>query len=314
MARDAEQWSQQVSTGEVNAAANMVGSPGGPLELTVILPQPASSTIGSGQFTTADPATGYVEVNDGTVGYRLATGLGGPSIKISDSNPTAGLAFAELFQGTETGMLSSTGAGDAITAVNVGEPFFIGANQTPGLLPVVAGVDRSFGGLIMAMQAGSTTIPRILTGVVGGLLGRLSHLLGNSSAGTIAYAADATAATDLASAANPFILPRAAVRGKIRSITIIPSASLAATSGDNSTITFVKVDTTGAVALASSPTVGTFTTTTALVAGQPVSFTLSGTAANLLFRTTDRIGWYRTHAASGAVIPASAICANLQVI
>lgn len=303
-----------MSTGQVNAAANTVGSPGGPLELTIILPQPADSTIGFGQFTTIDPATGYVEVNDGTVGFRQPAGIGGPGVKISDSNATAGLAFAEVFQGTETGMLSSTGAGDAITAVNVGDPFFIGANQTPGLLPVVAGVDRSFGGLIMAMQAGSTTVPRLVSGIVGGLLGRLSHFLKSNSAGNIAYAADATAATDLASAANPFMIPRAPVRGKISAIQIIPSASLAATSGDNTTITVVKVDTTGVVALASSPTVGTFTTTTALVAGQPASFTLSGTAANLQMRTTDVLAYYRTHAASGAVIPQSAIRATMQVI
>lgn len=303
-----------MSTGSVNAAANFVGSPGGPIELTVILPQPADSTIGQGQFTTIDPATGYVEVNDGTVGYRLAGGLGGPGVKISDASTHAGLSFASLFQGTEVGMLSSTGAGDAITAVNVGEPFFIGAAQTPGLLPVVSGVDRSFGGLIMAMEPNSTTVPRLLNGIVGSLLGRLSHLLGHSIAGSIAYAVDGSASTDLASAANPFLLPRAAVRGKVTSIEIIPSAALAATSGDNATITFVKVDTTGGVALASSPVIGTFTTTTALVAGQPASFTLSGTATNLLFRTTDVIGWYRTHAASGAVIPASAIRANFQVI
>lgn len=303
-----------MSTGQVNAAANFVGNPGGPLELTVILPQPADSTIGQGQFTTIDPATGYAEVNDGTVGFRLAGGLGGPGVKISDANTHAGLAYAELFQGTEVGMLSSTGANDAITAVNVGQPFFIGAAQTPGLLPVVSGVDRSFGGLIMAMEPGSTTVPRLLNGIVGSLLGRLSHLLAGNSAGNLAYAADATATTDLASAANPFMIPRSPIRGKISAIQIIPSASLGATSGNDATITIVKVDTTGTVPLASSPVVGTFTTTTALVAGQPASFTLSGTAANLQMRTTDVLAYYRTHAASGAVIPQSAIRAVMQVI
>ncbi len=281
-------------------------------EPVLLMKQPASSTIGRGQFATVVVATGYAELGGGG-GYRLPAGLGYDAV-ISDSDGTAGRAWASLFAGAESGMVQSATALDGFADASVCVPFWIADENTPGALPVLAGVDRSIGGLVMGMEPGSTTIPRLLTGPLAGLLGLLSHSLQNESAGSIQYAVDASASTDLADATNPVILPRPKKRGKITSIEIIPSAALAATSGSDATITFIKIDTTGAVALASSPTVGTFTTTTALVAGVAATFTLSGTAANLLFRTTDVLGWYRTHASSGAVIPKSAIRANFQVI
>lgn len=294
--------------------ANSAAKFGGPITEPVILrPQPASSTIGRGQFATLDPATGYAALNDGTVGYRLPAGIGCDSV-VSDSDGTAGRARADLFCGVETGLIQSTTTLDGFTDADVAVPFWIKDENTPGKLPVLSGVDRSIGGLVMGMEPGSSTVPRLLTGPLAGLLGLLSHQLANSTAGAIAYAVDAAAATDLASSAAPFIVPRAKQRGKLTGVRIIPSAALAATSGSDTTITLVKVDTTGGVAIGSSPVVATFTTTTALVAGQPALFTLSATAAYLLFRTTDVLGWYRTHASSGAVIPQSAIVPDFQVI
>lgn len=298
-----------MSTPGPNPAAKFAGHIAEPV---LLMKQPGSSTIGRGQFATVVVATGYAELGGGT-GYRLPAGLGYDAV-ISDSDPVAGRAWASLFAGAEAGMTQSSTSLDGFTDASFCVPFWIVDENTPGALPVLAGVDRSIGGLVMGMEPGSTTIPRLLTGPLAGLLGLLAHSLTNESAGSIQYAVDGSASTDLASAGAPFLLPRRKVRGKVTSIEIIPSAALAATSGSDSTITFVKVDTTGTVAIGSSPTVGTFTTTTPLVAGVPATFTLSGTAANLLFRTTDVLGWYRTHASSGAVIPASAIRANFQVI
>ncbi len=293
-----------------NAAVKMASTI---TELTIILPQPATSQIGRGQFATVDPVTGYAALNDGTIGFRLPAGVGVNNV-LSDSDPTAGRSFASLFCGAVTGLPQSTTASDGFTAASVAQPFYIANENTPGALPVLAGVDRSVGGLVMGMEPGSATIPRLLTGPLAGLLALLVLHLKNSTAGGVSYAADALAATDIGSAAAPVMVPRPATRGKLAAIRIIPSAALAATSGNNTTIAFVKVDTTGGVALASSPVVGTFTTTTALVAGQPALFTLSGTAANLLFRSTDILGYYRTHASSGAVIPQSAIVPDFQVV
>lgn len=297
-------------TAAVNAAGKPVGDPGGPFPIVIMRPQPASSQIGRMQMTTID-SSGRATLNGGA--YVMPGGAGYPQF-VSESNATAGLSFVDLWQGEITGLVQSTTANDGFTDADIVVPFWIKDAQTPGRLPVSGGVDRAIGGFVLGMEPGSTTVPRLFTGPIAGLLGLTAHALASESAGTIAYAADAAAATDQASAANPFIVPRRPLRGKILSIEIIPSATLAATSGNDATITIVKVDTTGGVALASSPTVGTFTTTTALTGGRPTTFTLSGTPANLLFRTTDVLGYYRTHAGSGAVIPQSAIRANFQVI
>lgn len=296
-------------TASPNAAAKFSGAPGGPFELVLMRPQPANSQIGRGQFATID-ANGYATLNGGA--YVLPAGLGFPSI-VSDTDPTAGRSRVVLWQGTETGLTQSTVNQDGFTDADMCVPFWIADAQTPGKLPVVSGVDRAIGGLVFGMEPGSTTNPRLVTGSLAGLLGLLAHALANELGGGIAYAVDASASTDLGTAANPIILPRAKRRGKFTGFRIVPSASLSATSGNDATITFVKVDTTGAVALASSPVVATFTTTTALVAGVAAAFTL-GAASALKFRTTDVLGYYRTHAGTGAVIPQSAITPDFQVI
>lgn len=293
-----------------NAAAKMASTITEPV---IILPQPSASQIGRGQFATIDPSTGFASLNDGTVGFRLPAGVGYNNV-LSDIDPTAGRAFAALFCGATTGLPQSTVTNDGFTAASIAVPFYIANENTPGALPVLAGVDRSVGGLVMGMEPGSTTIPRLLTGPLAGLMALLVLHLKSAVAGLVSYAADALAVTDIGSPANPVMVPRSGLRGKLAAIRLIPSASLAATTVNNSTITFVKVDTTGVVALAASPVVGTFTTTTALVAGQPALFTLSGVPANLLFRSTDILGYYRTHASNGAIIPQSAIVPDFQVV
>ncbi|HSM93374.1 MAG TPA: hypothetical protein VLT47_10860 [Anaeromyxobacteraceae bacterium] len=293
-------------TAAPNASFAPSGDPGGPFEIVLSRFQPLSSQIGRGQFATLN-SSGQATLNGGA--YVWPAGIGYPSqVSSSDGAPVA------LFQGLACDMVQSTGVGEGFTDGDVCVPFWIKDALTPCKLPVSGGVDLAIGGLVLGMRPGSTTQPRLMSGEIAGLLGLAAHSLLSESAGVIAYAADASATTDLASSSNPFMVPRRPLRGKILSIEIIPSAALAATSGNDTTITIVKVDTTGGVALASSPTVATFTTTTALVAGQPAKFTLSGTAANLKLRTTDVLAYYRTHAGSGAVIPQSAIRANLQVI
>lgn len=274
------------------------------------VPLQASAQIGYGQIATFD-ASGNAALNDGTVGYVIAAGVG-YSAKLSDTNTTAGVAKNAQWWGFG-GMPNATTGGDGVVAADIGGVPLFGADaQTVGKLAVSGGNDRSFFGLGFGLNADG--LVRCFGGPIGQLLARLLHAANAESAGNLAYAVDGSASTDIASSANPYMIPRAARRGKILSIEIIPSASLSATSGNDAILTIVKVDTTGGVALASSPTVGTFTTTTALVAGQPTKFTLSGTAANLLLRTTDILAFYRTHNGTGAVIPQSAIRANFQVV
>lgn len=289
----------------VNAAAVFSGHAGGVFELVIERPQPPTGSAGRGQFVTIN-AAGQATLNGG--GYVMPGGIAYPAFVSSPGAPIS------LWCGTETGMVQSSAAGDGFTDADFAVPFYIVDAQTPGKLPVLAGVDRAIGGLVFGMEPGRTTQPRLAVGPIPGMLALAAHMFQNDTAGSLAYAVDASATTDLASSTAPWLLPRAKRRGKITSIEIIPSAALAATSGNDAILTVVKVDTTGTVALASSPVVGTFTTTTALVAGVPALFTLSATAANLLLRTTDILGYYRTHNVNGAVIPQSAIRANFQVI
>lgn len=289
----------------VNAAAKFCGSPGGPFDLVYPRAQPNAVSAGRGQFLTLN-ASGQAGINGG--GYVLGAGIAYPAIvSDADGSPIA------IWAGTETGMVQSAGVGDGFTDADMMVPFWIADAQTPARLSVVAGVDRAIGGFVMGMAPGSTTQPRLVTGPIASVIGLGIHAIANEVAGSVAYAVDASAATDLATSANPFILPRKPYRGIITAGDVIPSAALAATSGNDAIVTFVKVDTTGTIALASSPTVATFTTTTALVAGVKASMVL-GTLAARKMRTTDVIGYYRTHNGTGAVIPQSAFRLNFQVI
>jgi hypothetical protein len=300
-----------VTTPKVNAAARFVGDPGGPIDLVSSRPQRASGTAGRGQFMTLD--SGGYAVLGGQSGYVYPGGIVNAQF-VTASGVNDGDAWAELWQGTELGLIQSTLANDSFTDSDIISPFYIADENTPGKLPVSAGNDRAFGGLFLGMEHGSTTVPRLLVGPIAGLLAMLLHMKDNDAI-SLNYAVDGSASTDIASAANPYLIPRPLRRFQITGGVIIPSTALAATSGSDALLTFVKVDTTGGVALGSSPTVASFTTNgTALVAGQPTALTMSGTAANLLLRTTDIIGYYRTHASSGAVIPQSAIILKGKVI
>ncbi len=270
----------------------------------------AATAPGLGQTVYFD-GNGNVAGNDGTVPLLVSGGTAYPE-KQAPISTVAGAGLANVHQGFGGGVPASAAAGDSFLASDRGVVAWEAGNGTPGKLPVLSGNDRSIFGIVLGLRPDGT--PRTWTGIIASIVARALHLAQNESAGNISYAVDASATTDLYSASVPAILPRASRRGVIKGIQIIPTAALAATSGSNATITIVKVDTTGAVALASSPTVATFTTTTALVAGIPAQFTLSATPANLILRTTDRLGWYRTHASSGAVIPLSAIESLFQVI
>ncbi len=299
-----------MTTAQINASAKFGGDPGGPFELVWLRGQPASSQVGRGQFTSID-SSGYAKLADGTVGFLLPGGIGYPSF-VSTSNPTAGLSAVDLYCGIVEGLVQSTINGDGFTDADVCVPFWIADENTPGRLPIDgSGHDRSIGGIVLGMQQGSTTQPRLMSGPVAGLLGLLAHSLAKADLGHIAYAVDGSASTDIASSGNPFIIPRTPVRAKITSIEIVPSADLSATAGNDATITVVKVDTLG---VAADVSVGTFTTTTALTRRKKTAFTLTATAADLLLKTTDVLAYYRTHASAGAVIPQSAIRVIGQVI
>lgn len=270
--------------------------------------QPASSQIGQGQIVTIDPTTGYASLNDGATPNQVGAGFGHMA-KLTSSDATAGNSVALLWQGQTREVPQSSTSGDSFAATDVGKTWFGKDENTIGKLSNYGGSNRSMGGVFLGLF---NKAPEVLGGVVGWLLGRASHSADNESAGMIAYDVDASATTDQGSAADPLIIPRKKLHGRIQSIEIIPSADLAASGATNyAVITVYKIDTlTNTV----SAVVGTFTTATqALAKRVPTQFSLSGTSALLDMLETDVLGYARLHGSSGAVIPQSIIRANMKV-
>lgn len=275
---------------------------------TLQVPQPATSQIGQGQLATIDPSTGYVALNDGATPNQIGAGVGHLA-KLTSSDAAAGNSIALLWQGQIREVPQSTTASDYFGAADAGKTWWIKDENTIGKLSNYSGSNRSMGGVFLGLF---NKAPEILGGIVGWLLGRASHMADNESAGSIAYAVDASATTDQGSATDPLLIPRKKTHGRITSIEIIPSADLAASGGTNyAVITVYKIDTlTNTVSAA----IGTFTTATqALAKRVPTQFTLTGTSALLDMLETDVLGFARLHGSSGAVIPQSIIRANMKV-
>lgn len=286
--------------------------PGGDLSLA------ANAQAGRGQavYFDATGATANVALNDGTVPGQVCAGVGAD--ELSAVSTVAAGASLRTYSGQGTGMAGSTVASDGPTATDVLVPLFDAGNGTPGKLSNTSGNDRSFLGVGLGLN--DLGYPIFWAGRIAGAFARMLHAIINETAGNVGYAADATATTDLGSGTGTalttigFVIPRAKRRSIIGSIEIIPSAALAAAGTNFRIVQIWKVDTTGGIALASSPLVATFTTVTqALVAGQPTQFSL-GAASALLLRETDILVGTSLHTSGGATIPQSAIRANCKVI
>jgi len=278
--------------------------------------QASAPQITEGQLATFD-SSGNVAGNDGTVANQIAAGVFDE--KASETSTIAGVARAHFWEGVGAKQFSSA-AGDTFTAADIGGvPAFIQNENTIGKLSNTSGTKRSFAGLVFGLNTDG--LARFWGGRLGQLLARTLHALNSENGGSLGYAQDATATTDLGSLTGGTalltigqVITRAKRAGVVTSVEIIPSAALAAAGTNYRVIQLWKVDTTGTVALASSPLVATFTTATqSLVAGQPTAFTL-GAASALNMLETDILVMTSIHTASGATVPQSAIRANFKVI
>lgn len=270
----------------------------------------ASAQAGRGQFVTVSPATGLAALNDGTVPGQVSAGTADVS-NLSDTDTGSGTAMVRLSQRWIKGLPASTVSLDGFADTDYAVPFWIANENTPGKLSNSAGSNRSMGGLVFGLADDGN--PILWDGPVAWLLARGAHVADNESAGNVGYPVDASATTDVGSttvATAALIMPRSKRHGVITSIEIIPSAALAATSGNDRTITIWKLDSLGVAAAVS---VGTFKTTTALVAQTVAPFTLSAVAGALNLLETDILAYSTVHASAGAVIPQSAIRANMKV-
>ncbi len=269
--------------------------------------QASAPQITKGQLATFD-ASGNVGANDGTVPNQIAAGVFDEMG--SETSTTAGVARAHFWEGVGAKAMSAT-ASDPVVAADIGGvPVFIATENTIGKLSNASGVKRSFAGLGFGVL--SDGLARFWGGRIGQLLARALHGLNAESAGSIAYAQDATASTDQGTAADPLIIPRRKLVGHITSIEIIPSADLALALTNYRVITVYKINTLTNVV---GPTVGTFSTLTQNLAKRvPTQFTLSSTSTDLDMLETDVLGYASLHTAGGATIPQSIIRANMKVV
>jgi len=283
------------------------------------LPEQANAQGGLGQAMYFD-ASGNIGLNDGTVPCLVAAGVVFPE-RLSPTSAVAGSALAMVHQGFGGGIPASTAASDGFTAADQQVVCFDAGNGVPGRKSNLSGNDRPIMGIVRGLRRDDNT-PIIWIGPEASLMARALMSVEADSGGVVAYPADASAATDIGSASvstSALMIPRQKRRQLITSIEIIPSATLAVSSGNNRTITIYKVDTLG---VASDQIVGTFVTTTAMAAPNAANcltahlvstFTLG--AANLLvLRETDILCYSTVHAASGVVIPQSVIRVNTRTI
>ena len=277
----------------------------------------ANAQIGRGQACYFNATTGNVALTDGTVPGLVCAGVGFE--QISALSTVEGGASLRVWKGYGTGQSGATAAGDAIGAADQIVPVFDAGNGIPGKLSNYGGNDRSFMGLAFGLN--DLGYPVIWCGPEASAMARAVHLLNADAGALLAYAADATAATTQGTLTGGValltigqVLPRPKRRSILTSVEIIPSAALAAAGTNYRTIQLWKVDTTGAIPLASAALVATFSTATqALVAGQPTAFSL-GAAAALTMRETDILVMTSVPSGTGATVPQSAIRANCKVL
>jgi hypothetical protein len=293
-----------------NAALQPMGEQTGmPGQLS--FPLKASAQVGKLQFILIDPTSGMAFLADDATPGQIAGGFGFPD-ELSETADDDGDAIARCSQRWAVAT-PSTVVGDGFSEADVAVPFYVADGNTPGKLSHNGSKNRSLGGLVIGLAQEGQTPVRIWPGPIAQLLARAALAVNAASAGLVAYPADGGATNDIgstSSATSSLMIPRTKTHGVITSIEIVPSASLSATSGNDRTITVWKVDTLG---VASPVSVGTFTTTTALVAQTAAAFTLTATAADLNLLETDMLTYSTVHASAGAVIPQSAIRVNMKV-
>ena len=248
-------------------------------------------------------------------GVSIGSAAGLVSLGVSDRDEdlstTAGLAKVLAFNQVVSGYATGTSA-DALTDTDFAAVAWGKDNQTIAKLSNSGGTNRSMAGVAFGLDPDNAT-PAVWVGPVAWCVARGVHAADRNFAGTVAYPVDAGATTDIGStsvATAALMIPRPARHGVLTGVRIIPSAALSATSGNDRTITIWKIDTLGVAAAVS---VATFTTTTPLLAQTAAAFTLTATVANLQMLETDILAYSTVHAASGAIIPQSAIIADMKV-
>lgn len=302
---------KNISTGWARIGTQSAIPPGSdaPLQANTDATAPAG-----GQAVYYD-ASANVALDDGTHPGLLAAGF--CDDKEAPTVTTAAALGIRLWQGFVSLPLNGTSS-DAVLATSIMVPVWDGGNGVPCVRSSDGTNDRPFLGVALGLDGNG--FPIIWGGPIAQSVARSLHSVTNDSSALYQYAADASASTDQGSLSGSalatigFVIPRPKRREIITAVDIVPRAALSSAGTNYRQIKLWKVDTTGTVAVASSPLVATFTTESqALVAGQPTAWTL-GAAAALVLRETDILVGTSVATASGATVPQSAIRAHSKVL
>lgn len=255
-------------------------SPSSPIPAGWASPLAASAQVGRGQFCSFD-SSGNASLNDGATPHLVSAGVALPAVK-SDVSTIA--AAASTFFGWSfcQGAPASTTSNDGFTAADIGTPFFIADENTPGKLSNSGSNNRSLGGLVFGVDP--TGNPVLFTGPIAHLIARAT-LITNACPLASYQISDASAATATAERA----ITTTKFHGLVTGVEFV-GAAVAADNTDYVTITIKKY--VASDSYATGVTVATYDSRAAnqgaISAFTPAAFALSATAANLAKLETDR--------------------------
>lgn len=269
-----------------------ITSPSSPTPAAWISPLGASAQVGRGQFASYN-ASGNVVLNDGATPGLVSAGVGYPD-PFSDQNTTAGIAYVSLAWSFGAQAAASTTANDGFTAADIGTPFWLKDENTPGKLSNYSGSNRSLGGLVFGLDIAGN--PVLWSGPIAHLLARAALVVANAplASHTLSDAAAGTATAER-------VVRRPRWHGTVTSVTFC-GAAVAADNTDYVTITVAKRDGAGGGAT----TIATYDSRAAnqgaITAFVPAAFSLSAVAGALDLLESDEVTVTVAKGGSGKVL------------
>ena len=245
----------------------------------LLFPLAASEVIGRGQFATLSRSTGYAALNDGTVPNQIPAGVGYPAVE-SGTSTVAGSAKTPFWFGYSAGLADSAIVNDGFTIADVGVPFWIADENTPGKLSNYSGSNRSLGGLVVGWDADTSTVTFVSVPVAW-QLARIA-LMADAAIFASVPIVDAAASTTI----TERVIPTEKLHGQLSAVQFA-GAAIAANDTDYVTLTLSKRDGAGGGAVVLATYDSRAANNGAVTAFVPKAFTLSAVAGALDILETD---------------------------
>lgn len=260
-----------------------------------VSPLAANAQAGRGQFCSYD-SSGNAALNDGATPNLVSAGVAFPEF-LSDTASNAGAARTGFWWGFGCQVPASTTANDSFSAGDMGVPFFIKDENTPGKLSNSGGSNRSLGGLVFGVD--QTGAPIFWSGPVAHLVARAALVTASKLLGYYAHPVDGSAG---ATTAEKTIF-REPLHGLITKVRFTSLGTLAADNTDYVGINVYKADGAGGTHVLVASYDSRAANQGAIAAGVPKEFALSAVSGALNLLETDILSYEVTKAGSGKAIP-----------